>query len=116
MISGGWGQGGENYLLAMLQRSPAALAQIAKTFSEPGTSEARFTLDGSTPASVLEGVGAADRPALGEHAMDVGVLCKACQTLFGNEAAIAQHQRACPALVAAAGDPGPSATPPPDPP
>ena len=29
MISGGWGQGGENYLLAMLQRSPAALAQIA---------------------------------------------------------------------------------------
>ena len=98
-----WGQGGENYLLAMLQRSPSALTQIAKTFSESGTSEARFTLDGSTRDSLSDHFNAAEMAMIRQHSMDVGVLCKACQTLYGNEAAILQHQRAgCPVLAAEA--------------
>ena len=89
-----WGQSGENYLLAMLQRSPSALTQIAKTFSESGTSEARFTLDGSTFASLEEHLTNKEMKCIRQHAMDVGILCKACQTLYGNEAAIVQHQHA----------------------
>ena len=106
MISGAagmWGQGGENYLLAMLQRSPSALTQIAKTFGESGTSEARFTLDGSTRDSLCDHFSPAEMGVIRQHSMDVGVLCKACQTLYGNEAAILQHQRAgCPVLAAEA--------------
>ena len=98
-----WNQGGENYLLSMLQRSPAALTQIAKTFSESGTSEARFTLDGSTRAALHDHFDEREVRLIGQHATDVGVLCKACQTLYGNEAAILQHQRAgCPVLAAEA--------------
>lgn len=92
-----WGQGGENYLLAMLQRSPAALQQIAKTFSESGVSEARFTLDGSTRSSLAEHLSPMELKLVRTHSTDVGVLCKACQTLYGSEAAVVQHQRAgCP--------------------
>ena len=92
-----WGQGGENYLLAMLQRSPAALQQIAKTFSESGVSEARFTLDGSTRSSLADHLSAIVLKLVRTHSTDVGVLCKACQTLYGSEAAVVQHQRAgCP--------------------
>jgi hypothetical protein len=94
---GMWGQGGENYLLAMLQRSPAALQQIAKTFSESGVSEARFTLDGSTRSSLSEHLTSMEIKFIRTHSTDVGVLCKACQTLYGSEAAVVQHQRAgCP--------------------
>ena len=92
-----WGQSGENYLLAMLQRSPAALQQIAKTFSESGVSEARFTLDGSTRSSLADHLTSAEMKLVRSHSTDVGVLCKACQTLYGSEAAVVQHQRAgCP--------------------
>ena len=98
-----WSQGGENYLLAMLQRSPSALTQIAKTFGESGTSEARFTLDGSTREALGDHFTPTEMSHIRQHAMDVGVLCKACQTLYGNEAAILQHQRAgCPVLAAEA--------------
>lgn len=97
----GWGQQpgvGENYLLSMLQRSPAALQQIARTFSEPGVSEARFTLDGSTRSSLAEHFTSSETKIIRTHSMDVGVLCKACQTLYGSEAAVVQHQRSgCPA-------------------
>lgn len=92
-----WAQGGENYMLAMLQRSPAALQQIAKTFNEPGVSEARFTLDGSTRASLGEHLNQVELKLIRSHATDAGVLCKACQTLYGSEAAVVQHQRSgCP--------------------
>ncbi|KAK4016834.1 hypothetical protein OUZ56_031801 [Daphnia magna] len=94
---GMWGQGGENYLLAMLQRSPAALQQIAKTFSESGVSEARFTLDGSTRSSLADHLTSTEMKFIRTHSTDVGVLCKACQTLYGSEVAVVQHQRAgCP--------------------
>jgi hypothetical protein len=94
---GMWGQGGENYLLVMLQRSSAALQQIAKTFSESGVSEARFTLDGSTRSSLSEHLSSMEMKFIRTHSTDVGVLCKACQTLYGSEAAVVQHQRAgCP--------------------
>lgn len=84
-------------MLAMLQRSPAALQQIAKTFTEPGVSEARFTLDGSSRQSLNEHLSQSEQKLIRTHSTDVGVLCKACQTLYGSETAVVQHQRAgCP--------------------
>lgn len=95
--------GAENYLLAMLQRSPSALQQIAKTFAESGVSEARFTLDGSDRSSMSEHFNARELEGIRTTPMEVGVLCKACQTLYGSEAAVAQHQRSCDAIINSGG-------------
>lgn len=87
----------------MLQRSPSALQQIAKTFAESGVSEARFTLDGSDRSSMSEHFNARELEGIRTTPMEVGVLCKACQTLYGSEAAVAQHQRSCDAIINSGG-------------
>ncbi|KAK2725859.1 zinc finger homeobox protein 3-like isoform X2 [Artemia franciscana] len=77
--------------LAHLQRSPAALAQVASKLSEPGLSEAKLTVDGSTLATLAEHL-PEESQKFRLMLSDAGCLCKNCQLVFPSEMAVNKHQ------------------------
>lgn len=79
--------------LSLLQLPASALPEVTGRLTQPGNSVARFSQDGKTLADLRSLVPEPDFRQAAEVTVDVGFVCKKCQTVYPAEVLCLNHQR-----------------------